>query len=91
MSTPRNDDHESLRGRVVLITGSGHGIGAELARAAGQRGARVAVNCRQNAKQAPTEDRKASDKPLVSGCGTTPTPSPRVQTSMACSIGISVG
>jgi NAD(P)-dependent dehydrogenase (short-subunit alcohol dehydrogenase family) len=52
MSTPRNDDHESLRGRVVLITGSGHGIGAELARAAGQRGARVAVNCRQNAKGA---------------------------------------
>jgi 3-oxoacyl-[acyl-carrier protein] reductase len=52
VTAPRHDEDESLRGRVVLVTGSGHGIGAELARAAGQRGARVAVNCRQNAKGA---------------------------------------
>ena len=52
MSTPRHEVDESLRGRVVLITGSGHGLGAALARAAGLRGARVVVNCRLNSKGA---------------------------------------
>ena len=35
MSTPAQRRRRGLRGRVVLITGSGHGIGAELARVAG--------------------------------------------------------
>jgi 3-oxoacyl-[acyl-carrier protein] reductase len=54
MSTPRPDTDETLRGRVVLVTGSGHGIGAALVRAAADRGARVVVNCRQNARGAET-------------------------------------
>jgi 3-oxoacyl-[acyl-carrier protein] reductase len=40
-----NDD--GLRGRVFLVTGSGRGLGAALARAAGAERARVVVNCRQ--------------------------------------------
>ena len=52
MSTPRHEDDESLRGRVVLVTGSGHGLGAALAPGRRARGARVVVNCRQNAKRA---------------------------------------
>lgn len=39
-----NDD--GLRGRVFLVTGSGRGLGATLARAAGAERARVVVNCR---------------------------------------------
>lgn len=38
-----NDD--GLRGRVFLVTGSGRGLGAALARAAGAERARVVVNC----------------------------------------------
>jgi NAD(P)-dependent dehydrogenase (short-subunit alcohol dehydrogenase family) len=41
-----NDD--GLRGRVFLVTGSGRGLGAALARAAGVERARVVVNCRQD-------------------------------------------
>lgn len=41
-----NDD--GLRGRVFLVTGSGRGLGASLARAAGVERARVVVNCRQD-------------------------------------------
>ncbi len=43
---------DGLRGRVVLVTGSGRGLGAALARAAGAQGARVVVNCRSDAKSA---------------------------------------
>ena len=34
--------------RVFLVTGSGRGLGAEIARAAAKSGARVVVNCRQD-------------------------------------------
>lgn len=40
-----NDD--GLRGRVFLVTGSGRGLGAALARSAGAEHARVVVNCRR--------------------------------------------
>src|SRR5688572_19683493 len=44
---------ESLRGKVVLVTGSGHGLGAALARTvAGGRGARVVINCRADRRRA---------------------------------------
>ena len=39
---------EGLRGRVFVVTGSGRGLGASLARAAGAAGARVVVNCRHD-------------------------------------------
>jgi 3-oxoacyl-[acyl-carrier protein] reductase len=39
-----NDD--GLRGKVFLITGSGRGLGAAIARAAGAERARVVANCR---------------------------------------------
>ena len=45
-----NDD--GLRGKVFLVTGSGRGLGAALARAAGAEGARVVVNCRRDAASA---------------------------------------
>jgi 3-oxoacyl-[acyl-carrier protein] reductase len=45
-----NDD--GLRGRVFLVTGSGRGLGAALARAAGAERARVVVNCRKDVKAA---------------------------------------
>jgi len=41
-----NDD--GLRGKVFLVTGSGRGLGAALARAAGAEKARVVVNCRSD-------------------------------------------
>jgi NAD(P)-dependent dehydrogenase (short-subunit alcohol dehydrogenase family) len=41
-----------LRGRVLLVTGSGRGLGAALARAAGAEKAKVVVNCRQDLKAA---------------------------------------
>jgi 3-oxoacyl-[acyl-carrier protein] reductase len=44
---------ESLRGKVVLVTGSGHGLGAALARqVAGGHGARVVINCRADRRRA---------------------------------------
>jgi 3-oxoacyl-[acyl-carrier protein] reductase len=43
---------DGLRGRVFLVTGSGRGLGAALARAAGAEKARVVVNCRSNVKVA---------------------------------------
>jgi 3-oxoacyl-[acyl-carrier protein] reductase len=48
----RAAEAESLRGRVVLVTGSGCGLGAALALAAAERKARVVVNCRTNARRA---------------------------------------
>jgi NAD(P)-dependent dehydrogenase (short-subunit alcohol dehydrogenase family) len=43
---------DGLRGRVLLVTGSGRGLGAALARAAGGERAKVVVNCRQDLKAA---------------------------------------
>ncbi len=43
---------ESLRDRVFLVTGSGRGLGAAIARAAGTAGARVVLNCRQDLRGA---------------------------------------
>ena len=39
---------ESIRDRVFLVTGSGRGLGAAIARAAGSAGARVVLNCRRD-------------------------------------------
>lgn len=39
-------DPDALRGRVVLVTGSACGMGAQLVRAAARQGARVVINCR---------------------------------------------
>jgi len=41
-----------LKGKVVLVTGSGRGLGAACARAAGVEKARVVVNCQQDLKAA---------------------------------------
>jgi 3-oxoacyl-[acyl-carrier protein] reductase len=43
---------DGLRGRVFVVTGSGRGLGAALARAAGAEKARVVVNFRSDAKSA---------------------------------------
>ncbi|HEV7503120.1 MAG TPA: SDR family NAD(P)-dependent oxidoreductase [Vicinamibacteria bacterium] len=43
---------ESLRGKVVLVTGSGHGLGAALARAVAASRARVVINCRADRRRA---------------------------------------
>ena len=43
---------DDLKGKVFLIPGSGHGLGADLARAASREGARVVVNCRSDSKRA---------------------------------------
>jgi 3-oxoacyl-[acyl-carrier protein] reductase len=43
---------EAIRGRVVLVTGSGRGLGAGLVRAAAQCGARVVINYRADAHAA---------------------------------------
>jgi NAD(P)-dependent dehydrogenase (short-subunit alcohol dehydrogenase family) len=45
-------DLESLRGRVVLVTGSGRGLGASLVRSLAAQRARVVVNCREDRKGA---------------------------------------
>jgi len=41
-----------FKGRVLLVTGSGRGLGAALARAAGAERCRVVVNCRSDIKAA---------------------------------------
>jgi NAD(P)-dependent dehydrogenase (short-subunit alcohol dehydrogenase family) len=43
---------DGLKGRVVLVTGSGRGLGSAVARAAGAEKARVVVNCQQDLKAA---------------------------------------
>jgi NAD(P)-dependent dehydrogenase (short-subunit alcohol dehydrogenase family) len=43
---------DGLRDKVVLVTGSGRGLGAAFARAAGAEKARVVVNCQQDLKAA---------------------------------------
>ena len=39
-----SDEHRFLDGKVIIITGAGNGIGAELAKMAGAQGAKVVVN-----------------------------------------------
>lgn len=48
----RTTDNDSLRGKVALVTGSGYGLGAGLARALSHQRARVVVNCRQDQRRA---------------------------------------
>ena len=43
---------DELKGKVFLVTGSGRGLGAELAKAASREGARVVLNCRNDTKRA---------------------------------------
>lgn len=52
MRPGQNADCEALRGKVVLVTGSSCGLGAELVRLAASRRARVVVNCRENRRGA---------------------------------------
>lgn len=61
-------DPAGIRGKVVLITGSGRGLGASLARTAASEGARVVVNCRRDHRQAEAvgdEVRRAGGQALV--------------------------
>jgi 3-oxoacyl-[acyl-carrier protein] reductase len=46
--------HDGIRDKVVLITGSGRGLGAHLARAVAECRARVVINCRSHARRAET-------------------------------------
>jgi 3-oxoacyl-[acyl-carrier protein] reductase len=46
----RNDDGMGLKGKVVLVTGAGRGLGAALVRSAADQRARVVINCRVNQK-----------------------------------------
>jgi NAD(P)-dependent dehydrogenase (short-subunit alcohol dehydrogenase family) len=48
----RNDDGDGLRGKVLLVTGSGRGLGASLVRAAAQRRAHIVINCRADERSA---------------------------------------
>ena len=57
-----------LKGRVVLVTGSGRGLGAAVAKAAGGEKAKVVVNCQQHLKAAEavaTAVRKAGGEALA--------------------------
>jgi NAD(P)-dependent dehydrogenase (short-subunit alcohol dehydrogenase family) len=61
-------DPADVRGKAFLITGSGRGLGASLARAAAAEGARVVVNCRRDHGGAETlgeEIRRAGGEVLV--------------------------
>jgi 3-oxoacyl-[acyl-carrier protein] reductase len=46
----KNDDGQGLRGKVILVTGAGRGLGAALVRAAADQRAKVVINCRVNQK-----------------------------------------
>lgn len=52
------DDQGGLQGKVVLVTGSGRGLGASMVRAASARRARVVVNCRTNQRSAESVGRE---------------------------------
>ncbi len=54
-------DADTLRGRVVLVTGSAHGLGAALVKAAAERQARVVVNCRSDERRAETLGRQIQE------------------------------
>ena len=45
-------DKDGIRDKVVLVTGSGHGLGAHLAGAAAENRARVVINCRADSRRA---------------------------------------
>jgi NAD(P)-dependent dehydrogenase (short-subunit alcohol dehydrogenase family) len=63
-----NDD--GLKGKVFLVTGSGRGLGAALARAAGAERAKVVVNCRRDGKAAEAvaaEVRRAGGEAIAVG------------------------
>ncbi len=65
----RGEDGEGLRGKVVLVTGSGRGLGASLVRGAALRHARVVINCKNDPKAAEAlalEVCKAGSEALVS-------------------------
>jgi 3-oxoacyl-[acyl-carrier protein] reductase len=64
----RNEDSQGLRGKVVLVTGAGRGIGAALVKAAADHRAKVVINCRVNQKCAESlalEIQKAGGQALV--------------------------
>lgn len=48
----QSHDGEALAGKVILVTGSGRGLGATIARAAAERKARVVLNCRADTRAA---------------------------------------
>ena len=50
----REPVHEMLdfRGKVVIVTGAGHGMGTGIARRFGQAGATVALTCRSSRSNA---------------------------------------
>jgi 3-oxoacyl-[acyl-carrier protein] reductase len=49
---PAQNGAEGIRDKVVLVTGSGRGLGAHVARAAAENRARVVINCRSDARRA---------------------------------------
>jgi 3-oxoacyl-[acyl-carrier protein] reductase len=62
----RNED--GLKGKVILVTGAGRGLGAALVKAAADQRAKVVINCRVNQKCAETlalEIQKAGGQALV--------------------------
>ena len=64
----RNGDGEILKDKVVLVTGSSHGLGAAVVRAAAERTARVVINCRSHPDRAEAlgaEIRKCGKEALV--------------------------
>jgi 3-oxoacyl-[acyl-carrier protein] reductase len=64
----RNGDSETLKGKVVLVTGSSRGLGAALVRACAEKQARVVINCRAHSEAAEllgAEVRRAGGEVLV--------------------------
>jgi 3-oxoacyl-[acyl-carrier protein] reductase len=49
---PAADGRDAIRDKVVLVTGSGRGLGAHVARAMAEYRARVVINCRADARRA---------------------------------------
>jgi 3-oxoacyl-[acyl-carrier protein] reductase len=63
-----NKGDDGLRGKVILVTGAGRGLGAALVRSAADQRARVVINCRVNQKCAETlaqDIQKAGGQALV--------------------------